>query len=112
MRISTDPSDPAFIDERPRRVWVNEKEIQGWITADEFRRCVVTAEGAIHGSVLIERLPEPGTPVVEAPAECVGGLSGVFVKVEEPAPAPSFAVPTVAVKPAAMKAPSRKKGKK
>lgn len=92
MRVSTDPSDPAYVDDRPRRVWLNDREIDGWITADEFRRCVVTATGALHGSVLIERLPKVGEPVVE-PAPMVDiGLSGISVAApNEPVPAPSFA---------------------
>jgi hypothetical protein len=96
MRVSTDPADPAYIDARPRRVWLNDREVLDWTVADEFRRCVVTAAGVLNGSVLIERLPEPGAPVIEsAVAECVGGLSGVFVAVPEPTEAPSFAPPVV-----------------
>jgi hypothetical protein len=108
MRVSTDPADPAFIDDRQRRVWLNDREVADWIVADEFRRCVVTAAGVMNGSVLIERLPEPGAAVVaEAPAECAGGLSGVFVAIPEPTEAPSFApavvVPVVAKPPKAAK---------
>jgi hypothetical protein len=58
MRISTDPTDPAYIDDRPRKVWLNEVEIVGWIVADEFRRCVITGKGVMNGGVLIERLPD------------------------------------------------------
>lgn len=57
IRISTDPTDPHY-DERPRRVTVNGKEVGKWITADEFRRCVITPEGVVYGAVSIERLPE------------------------------------------------------
>jgi hypothetical protein len=65
MRVSSDPTDPAYIDARPRKVWCNEVEIEGWAVADEFRRCVITTDGKVHnGSVLIERLPD-----VPAPAE-------------------------------------------
>lgn len=57
MRVSTDPTDPAYIDGRPRKVWLNDVEITGWIVADEFRRCVITEKGVMHGGVLIERFP-------------------------------------------------------
>lgn len=115
MRISTDPTDPAFVDARPRRVWVNEKEITGWVTADEFRRCVTTSDGVLNGSVLIERLPEPGAPVVDDPVECASSLSGIMEKVpEEHAadPAPSFAVPSVPVKAAPVARTQSKKSKR
>lgn len=105
MRISIDPTDPAFIDARPRRVWVNDAEVHGWIVADEFRRCAITATGIINGAVRIERLDEPGAPAAEAPAEASTSLAGMFVPVVDAAPAvevveataPSFAVPTVPV---------------
>lgn len=114
MRVSTDPTDPAFIDARPRRVWCNNVEVLGWLVADEFRRCVITAAGVMNGAVLIERLAEPGAEVVAPPPECSASLAGMLVKVEEAAPevpAPTFAVPTVPVKAAAMSA-KRKRGKK
>lgn len=57
MRISTDHNDPAYIDDRPRRVWCNDVEIEGWTVADEFRRCVITPTKVHNGSVRIERLP-------------------------------------------------------
>lgn len=114
MRVSTDPTDPAYIDDRPRRVWLNDREIIGWTVADEFRRCVITPDGVLNGAVVIERLPEVGAAVVES-VECVSSLSGISVKAEglapEPVSAASFAQPKVAVKPAAMTAKKRK-GKK
>jgi hypothetical protein len=58
IRVSTDPNDPHY-DERPRRVWCNDREVEGWTVADEFRRCVITPDGVIYGAVLVERLPEP-----------------------------------------------------
>lgn len=104
MRVSIDPSDPCC-DERPRRVWVNEVEIGGWISADEFRRCVVTATGVVYGAVRIEQLGEPGAPVVETPIEASSSLAGMLVPVpkSEPVvevaevPVPTFAVPMVPV---------------
>lgn len=124
MRVSTDPTDPAYIDDRPRRVWLNDREIIGWTVADEFRRCVITPDGVLNGAVLIERLPEVGAldvttladnerKFMQAPVECVSGLSGISVKVEEATPEPvvTFTQPKVAVKPAAMSATKRKKGK-
>lgn len=101
MRVSTDPSDPAYVDDRPRRVWLNDREVDGWITADEFRRCVVTATGALHGSVLIERLPKVGEPVAEPAPTLDIGLSGISVAAAaDPEPTTSFAphvvVPVIA----------------
>lgn len=113
MRISTDPTDPAYIDERPRRVWVNNVEVLGWTVADEFRRCVITAAGVMNGAVLIERLAEPGAEVVAPPPECSTSLAGMLVKVEAApdTPAPTFAVPAVPLKAAAMSAKKRKKAR-
>lgn len=121
MRVSTDPTDPAYISDQPRRVWVNDREITGWTVADEFRRCVITPDGVLNGAVMIERLPSDAAEPVEAPApEANNNLCGMFVAAPkakaEPAPepepaAPSFAVPAVTVKPAAMSAKKRKKGR-
>jgi len=59
MRISTDPNDPSFIDDRLRRVTVNDVEVQDWILADEFRRVVILKSGKVlNGTVGIERLVE------------------------------------------------------
>lgn len=69
MRISTDPTDPAFVDARPRRVKVNDREIADWQVADEFRRSVILKDGTVvNGSVWIERLPavEEAQPVAAA----------------------------------------------
>jgi hypothetical protein len=65
MRVSTDPNDPAYVDARPRKAWVNDVLIEGWTVADEFRRCVITPERVYNGSVRVERLPA----VVDAPTE-------------------------------------------
>ncbi len=110
MRISTDPTDPAYIDDRPRRVWVNDSEVLGWITADEFRRCVVAVDGVKHGSVMIERLLPVGEVAAEPPPVCNTGLVGVFVKIEEPEAMPSFA--PAAVVPVKPVPPSKNKRKK
>jgi hypothetical protein len=67
MRVSTDPNDPAYIDARPRKVWVNEQLIEGWTVADEFRRVVITPEKVHHGAVLIERLPDAPVPIEQLP---------------------------------------------
>ena len=71
MRISTDPADPDYIDERPRKVWCQDRLIGGWTLADEFRRVVITPAGVLNGPVLIERLASLGTMVaeVEIPAD-------------------------------------------
>lgn len=61
IRVSTDPQDPAYIDARPRKAWVNGVRIEGWTVADEFRRVVQTPAGNIHGAVSIERLPDEAT---------------------------------------------------
>lgn len=91
MRISTDPNDPAYVDERPRRVWCNDIEVAGWTVADEFRRCVITADGKVyHGSIRIERLQdgevEAETPAAEMPFNAC--FSGVFVNVPDMKPEP------------------------
>ena len=70
MRVSTDPNDPAFIDARPRKVWVGERLIEGWTVADEFRRVVITPEKVHHGAVLIERLPDAPKPERKQPEGC------------------------------------------
>jgi hypothetical protein len=89
VRISTDPADPSYLDGRPRRVTVNDLEVSGWHTADEFRRVVILKDGKVlHGSVWIERLsedkPEPPAPAPAAPIDA--GFSGVFVPAATPAP--------------------------
>jgi hypothetical protein len=76
MRVSTDPTDPAYIDARPRKAWCNDILIEGWTVADEFRRVVITPEKVHHGSVRIERLGnviEPWLPSLET----VDGLSPI-----------------------------------
>ena len=59
MRVSKDKNDSAY-DARERKVFLNDKEFTGeWVTADEFRRAIVLADGkALFGNVHIERLPE------------------------------------------------------
>jgi hypothetical protein len=47
MRVSTDPTDPAYIDARPRRAWCNDVLIEGWVIADEFRRFRGRASGNV-----------------------------------------------------------------
>jgi len=87
MRVSTDPNDPAYIDDRPRRVWCNDKLVEGWTVADEFRRVVVTPSKVYNGSVLVERLPTDPTapaPVVEPQAPINTGFSGMFVSDKKP----------------------------
>ena len=96
MRVSTDPTDPAYIDDRPRRAWVNDRLIEGWTVADEFRRCVITADGKVHnGAVLIERLPADGAPVAEAPPAVPIdiGFIGMFEHVPDAKPAAPVAAP-------------------
>jgi hypothetical protein len=111
LRVSTDPNDPAYIDDRPRKVWLNDKEVAGWIVADEFRRCVIVRgveyqcieeetprrapDVVLHGAVLIERLPDDAAdPVTEVAPESNSHLCGIFVSdkpaapVEEPAAEP------------------------
>jgi hypothetical protein len=121
MRVSTDPNDPAYIDDRPRRVWVNDREVIGWIVADEFRRCAITPSGVINGAVLIERLPDDAPePVVEPQPIPINSLSGIFEYVpdtpkaaEAPAPveapAPTYAAPVVKVTPKASAKPKHGK---
>jgi hypothetical protein len=99
MRVSNDPGDRAY-DPQPRKVWCNDVEIEGWVTADEFRRVVITPEKVHHGVVGIERLPSdrppdpPPPPIVSVDT----GFSGMFVNVpDEPAkpaeaPAPRMEV--------------------
>ncbi len=58
MRVSKDKDDSAY-DARERKVFISEKPVENWISADEFRRVIVLADGkAIFGDVYIERLPE------------------------------------------------------
>jgi hypothetical protein len=105
MRVSTDPKDPAYIDDRPRKAWCNDVEIEGWTVADEFRRCVITPQKVHNGAVRIERLPDDYTPnfvVVEKPVEppINAGFSGMFVPDAKPA-APAAKAAPAAAKPKA-----------
>lgn len=109
MRVSTDPTDPAYIDDRPRKAWCNDRLIEGWVIADEFRRCVITADGKVHnGSVLIERLSDSeAEPEVQASASTAltdAGFTGMFVNMPDVSPVPMPAAvpaPKAAVKPKA-----------
>jgi hypothetical protein len=102
MRVSTDPTDPAYIDERPRRAWVNDVLIEGWVIADEFRRCVITLDGKVHnGAVLIERLPDAGEPAAmlfDRPEPPAGPVEPMLVKVEEPPVVVDIPVPAKTAK--------------
>jgi hypothetical protein len=109
MRVSTDPNDPAYIDARPRKAWVNDILIEGWTVADEFRRCVITPEKVHNGAVLIERLTdaevEPEVPAVEVP---IDSMTGMFEYVPDAKPAP---VAAPAAEPVAAPEPTKKAGK-
>lgn len=112
MRISTDPKDPAYVDGRARRAYLNGAEVTGWIVADEFRRCVVTAAGVMNGSVSIERLDDE--PAEEAPAAIEpmpsNSMSGVFVSVpDKPVIAPLATVTTKAPRKARAKPAAKPK---
>lgn len=102
MRVSTDPTDTAYIDDRPRRAWCNDVLIAGWTVADEFRRCVITPAEVHSGSVHIERLPaaEVDAPVPVADAPVPASLSGMFES-DKPAPAVVEPVKMAPAKPAA-----------
>ena len=95
MRVSTDPTDPAYIDARPRKAWCNDVLIEGWTVADEFRRVVITPEKVHNGSVRVERLPEDGSePVAEVSFPPIDTcFSGMFVHVPD---APKAAEPVAA----------------
>lgn len=100
MRVSKDEADKAYSPTaNQRRVWSNDQEVLNWITADEFRRVVITSDGRVHnGSVRIERLPEDRPPEVHVdpapeptmPADVgFAGAGLVFVKPQvQPAAAP------------------------
>jgi hypothetical protein len=108
MRVSTDPTDPAYIDDRPRKVWLNDALIEGWIIADEFRRCVITKAGVLNGGVLIERLDsDAAEPVIEEAPESTSHLCGMFVSMPDK---PIVTVESVAVAPVAQ--PVQRKNKK
>ncbi len=94
MRITKDPTQTGQFDDRPRRAWVNDREIHGWIVADEFRRVVITADQVYNGAVRIERLPEVGQPAAEPAAEVRSDITGMFVAVPDPKPeAPKVEAP-------------------
>ena len=108
MRVSTDPTDQAYINDRPRKVWCNNVEIDGWTVADEFRRIVVTPEKVFNGAVRIERLPEDATeaesPAHVEPPLTTGFSGGVFEYVPDP---PKAGAVAVAERPAKPKAKSK-----
>ena len=88
MRISKDPDDKAFSPTAgERKVWHNDREVPNWITADEFRRVIVTPEKVLNGAVRIERLAEDGAPpepdlILEFPASA--GFAGAGLVHEKP----------------------------
>lgn len=89
MRVSKDPDDKAYSPTADqRRAWCNDQEILNWVTADEFRRCVITAEKVHNGSVRIERLPEdspqPSKVVVEVELPADVGFAGAGLVFEKP----------------------------
>lgn len=109
MRIAKDPADPAYIDDRPRRIWVNDREVLDWTVADEFRRVVQTPTGNLFGAVMIERLPEPGEPETPEQEELSTSICGMFVHAPDPKPEPAPAAQPA--KPAA-KSTGKRKGRK
>jgi hypothetical protein len=76
LRVSKDPNDKAFSRTADqRRVWCNDREIHNWVSADEFRRSVVTKDGkALNGSVRIERLPEDSPQPIAVPESIVAAM--------------------------------------
>jgi hypothetical protein len=95
VRISTDPTDKGYTT-TPYNVWCNDRPIDNWRTADDFRRCVIVEDGSkdgktLQGSVRIEPVgaAKPAAPVNT-------GFVGVFEA--EPKAAPQVAPP--AAKPA------------
>jgi hypothetical protein len=86
VRISTDPADKGYTT-TPYNVWCNDRPIDDWVTADDFRRCVITKDGkTLQGSVRIEPVgaAKPAAPVNT-------GFVGVFVA--EPKAAPQQQAP-------------------
>ena len=105
MRISKDPNDEAYDDTAvKRRVWSRDQEVTDWLTADEFRRVVITMNGRVlNGACRIERIaedspvPDP-VEVVEPPVNTgFVGLGLVYV--------PDKAKPTPVGAPVAAPAP-------
>lgn len=110
MRVSSDPTAAEY-NPRVRGVTLNDRQIEDWAIADDFRRCVVLSNGhVLNGAVGIQLEPgdEPNFVLAPAPAPIDTGFTGVFVPAATPAPtaAPTPA-PTAAPTPAA-KAPARK----
>jgi hypothetical protein len=101
MRVSTDPTDKGYTT-TPYNVWCNDRPIDDWVSADDFRRCVITKDGKVHnGSVRIEAVgaAQPAAPAVNT------GFSGVFEAEPKAAPPQPYAVTpqqqvTPTVKPA------------
>lgn len=90
MRISKDRDDKAYSPTADqRRVWCNDQEVRSWITADEFRRVVVTSDNKVmNGPVRVERLPCDATPpepelVLDLPASV--GFVGAGLVADKPA---------------------------
>lgn len=113
MRVSTDPTDPAYVDERPRRVWCNDVEILGWTVADEFRRCVITPDKVHNGAVRIERLPDdyvPNFTLAPPPPPINSGFAGMLVSVPDVKPAAQPVEPAAtAAAPAPKKTAKRRR---
>lgn len=90
MRVSKDPGDKAYSETAgQRRVWYRDQEVLSWITADEFRRVVITSDNRVlNGPVLIERLasdaPPPSEPEVIVPVNT--GFMGMLVHVPDVKP--------------------------
>lgn len=91
MRVSKDPNDKAYEPTAAsRRVWSNDQEILDWVTADEFRRVVITSDGQVlNGAVRIEQLwpgnyPEPlvTETSTELPADV--GFAGAGLVFDKP----------------------------
>jgi hypothetical protein len=113
LRVSTDPNDPAYVDDRPRRVKCNDVEITDWAVADEFRRCVIRKDGrVINGSVWIERLaaePEAEVQIASVTPITDAGFVGMFVNVPDVSPVPMEPAKVEAPKPAPVKAKKRRR---
>lgn len=90
MRVSQNPDDKGYSPTaEKRRVWVNDKEIVGWETADEFRRVVVGLDHKVYnGSVRIERLEEdnPQIKLLGGPAALPAdvGFAGAGLVFDKP----------------------------
>jgi hypothetical protein len=100
MRVSSDPTSPEY-NPRVLGVTLNDRQVQDWFIADDFRRCVILKDGKVlNGSVgfeLAQNAAEPQETAVETAAPIDSGFSGVFVAAPDSTPAPTTA-PTPAPK--------------